>query len=110
MLAEIVSMVQNGKPWCGLAVHLGLPSSIPQRYSPVMPCWIKKASRVSRFVNEAMQVGVDALDESFAAAVTAVAGDAQFKGRLGKGFVVVFAELAKGCGDVVQGAVEMLIS
>ena len=75
-----------------------------------MPCWIKKASRVSRFVNEAMQVGVDALDESFAAAVTAVAGDAQFKGRLGKGFVVVFAELAKGCGDVVQGAVEMLIS
>jgi hypothetical protein len=57
-----------------------------------------------------MKVGVDALDEGFAAAVAAVAGDAQLKGRLGKGFVVVFAELAKSCGDVVQGAVEVVIS
>jgi hypothetical protein len=57
-----------------------------------------------------MQVGVDALDKGFAAAVAAVAGDAQLKGRLGEGFVVVFAELAKGCGDVVQGAVEVVIS
>jgi hypothetical protein len=71
---------------------------------------MKKASRVSRFVDEPIQVGVDALDKGFAAAVTAVTGDAQLKGRLGEGFVVVFAELTKGCGDVVQGAVEMLIS
>jgi hypothetical protein len=71
---------------------------------------MKKASRVSRFVDEPIQVGVDALDKGFAAAVAAVAGNAQLKGRLGEGFVVVFAELAKGCGDVVQGAVEMLIS
>jgi hypothetical protein len=71
---------------------------------------MKKASRVSRFIDERVKVGVDALDECFAAAVAAVTGDAQLKGRLGEGFVVVFAELAKGCGDVVQGAVEVVIS
>jgi hypothetical protein len=57
-----------------------------------------------------MEVGVDALEEGLAATVAAVAGDAQFVGRLREGFVVVFAELTKGRGDVVESAVEVLIS
>jgi hypothetical protein len=57
-----------------------------------------------------MEVGVDALEERLASAVAAVAGDAQFVGRLREGFVVVFAELAKGSGDVIESAVEVLIS
>jgi hypothetical protein len=57
-----------------------------------------------------MKVGVDALEQGFAAAVAAVAGDAQLVRGLGEGFVLVFAELAKGCGDVVQGVVEVVIS
>jgi len=65
---------------------------------------------VSRFVDEAMKVGVDALEQGFATAVAAVAGDAQLVCGLGKGFVVVFAELAKGSGDVMQGVVEVVIS
>jgi hypothetical protein len=71
---------------------------------------MKKASRVSRFIDEPVEVGVDALEQGFTAAVAAVAGDAQLKGGLREGLVVVFAELAEGGGDVVQGVVEMVIS
>jgi len=71
---------------------------------------MKKASRDNRFVDEAVEIGVDALQEGFAAAVGAVAGDPQFKGSLGEGVVVVFAELAERGGDVVERVVEMVIS
>ena len=71
---------------------------------------MKKASRVNRFIDEAKEVGVDALDKGFTAAVAAIAGNAQLVGRLLEGFVVVFAELTEGSCDVVESAVEVLIS
>jgi hypothetical protein len=57
-----------------------------------------------------MEVGVDALEQGFAAAVAAVAGDAQLEGGLREGFVVVFAELAERGGDVIEGDAEVVIS
>lgn len=53
---------------------------------------------------------MDPLEQGFAAAVVAVAGDAQFKGSLSEGLVVVFAELTECGGDVIKGDAEVVIS